>query len=218
MGQFSGVEHRKMNVNDHLLLWNQSSLRIVDIRHSMLRVGEEIRSYRLPASTVLYSVRGSAQVHVDGAVHGVNNSYICHAGKGACLDIVDVTENLEYYLILYKALLPLPSRQELLRLMDKTMPFQIQYGFAPMHPASLYMAVSRMAQVWNQTGSLEKLRAKALFYQVMCEVLQQLQLQGAHTTQPNPVAQAILYIEEHYAEPITLDSLSSDKRKLKRNC
>ncbi|ATF16010.1 Fe3+-hydroxamate ABC transporter substrate-binding protein [Brevibacillus brevis X23] len=198
-----------MNVDDHIFLWNQASVRLHDVRHIVMRAGEQLRSYQLPASAFLFSVRGSGLIRLDGNVHAIKNCYMVHAGKGTYVDIEEIKDELEYYLILYKAHLPLPCRQELLRLLEKAQPFHIQYGLTPIHQANVFVAISRMQQVWNQNGNLDKLRAKALLYQLVCELMAQMQLQGIGVTVPNLVVQAVRYIEEHYAETFTLDDLSA---------
>lgn len=197
-----------MNVNDHTFLWNQAHIHLHDVRHIVMQAGEQLRSYQLPASTFLFSVRGSALLRLDGNVHVVKNCYIAHAGKGTYVDIEEVTDELEYYLVLYKAHLPMPCRQELLRLLDKAQPFQIQYGFTPLHQATVYVAISRMQQVWNQNGHLDKLRAKALLYQLVSELMAQLEAQGIGTNVPNLVVQAVRFMEEHYADTFNLDDIA----------
>lgn len=42
-----------MNLNEHIQLWNQASIKLLDIRHAVLELGEELRSYQLPASAFL---------------------------------------------------------------------------------------------------------------------------------------------------------------------
>lgn len=58
-----------MPVNDYFVLWNHASIRVLDIRHTILRAGEELCSYRLPASSFVYATRGVAQILLDGEVY-----------------------------------------------------------------------------------------------------------------------------------------------------
>ncbi|SFF33819.1 iron complex transport system substrate-binding protein [Paenibacillus algorifonticola] len=197
-----------MNLNDHIRLWNQASLKVLDIRHAALELGEELRSYQLPASAFLFSMRGRARIRLDGMEHRAESCYLCHAGKGTFLDIDDIAEPFEYYFIFYKATLSLPARQELVQLLERSKPFHVQYGFAPLHHAALYLKIVRMKQEWKQAGTLEKLRTKSLFYQLICELLGQLHDQEIATIVPDVAAQAIRYLDEYYAEPVTLEMLS----------
>lgn len=198
-----------MIVNDHILLWNHASIKVLDVRHTMMRTGDSLRSYRLPASVFLFSTRGGAQVLLDGMEYIIKRFQVMHSGKGAHLDIFLTEEEFEYYMIFYKASIPLPSRQEILSLMESSRPFHMQYSFSPNHPISIFHKITLMDQEWRQSGSLERFQVKSLFYQFVYSILQQLQLQGIDMKEPDPVAQAILYIQEHYSESITLESIAT---------
>lgn len=197
-----------MEWNDQIMLWNHASIKVLDIRREMLKFGEELRSYRLPASGFLYTTRGSAQVRLDGLEYETNRFHVLHGGKGMCLDIYLTEDEFEYYLIFYKAVISLPCRQEILSLIEKTSPFHIQYGFAPHYPISLFNIVEMMDQEWQVSNTLERFHVNSLFSQFVYEIFQQLQKQGIHMKQPDLVAQALRYIHEHYMEPITLDQLA----------
>ncbi|WHP40314.1 hypothetical protein QIX46_17295 [Lysinibacillus boronitolerans] len=42
-----------MNIEDHLLLWNHASIKVLDIRPRILSIGETLQPYKLPASVFL---------------------------------------------------------------------------------------------------------------------------------------------------------------------
>ncbi|NTZ17567.1 helix-turn-helix domain-containing protein [Paenibacillus sp. JMULE4] len=193
----------------HTLLWNHAALRVQDVRHAILQPGESLRAYQLPASAFLYTVRGKAHVLIDENEYAVDRCYVCHAGKGAFLDIAQVVEAFEYYLVFYTAVLTTPYCQKLVHRHQTSNPFQVQYGFAPQFPTPLFLGIEQMNRQWQQIGTLEQFHVKALFHQFVYELLHQLQEQGGETTQPNLVAQAMRYIEGRYAEPITLNSLAA---------
>ncbi|KQO08459.1 AraC family transcriptional regulator [Paenibacillus sp. Leaf72] len=197
-----------MNLNEHIQLWNQASLKVLDIRHAVLELGEELRSYQLPASAILFTARGQGRIMLDGVEHRAESCYLCHAGKGAFLDMEPASGPLEYYFIFYKASLSPPARQELVQLLERSKPFHMQYGFAPLHHAAMYLKIVRMEQEWKQAGALEKLRTKSLFYQLICELLGQLHHQEIATAVPDIAAQASRYLDEHYGEAVTLALLS----------
>ncbi|NEW04740.1 AraC family transcriptional regulator [Paenibacillus sp. SYP-B3998] len=195
-----------MKLSDPIMLWNHVFIKVMDVRHTIIEAEKELHAYRLPTSAFIYVVRGSAEVRLDGTVNIVKRFHILHGGKGLSLDIA-AKEIFEYYMILYKAILPLPGRQELLRLMESDNPFQRQYGFAPLYPISLYEKVELIVKEWQQSDTLGQLHVKTLFYQFVYEVLGQLHQQGISTSKPDLVAQAIRYIHEHYREHVTLESL-----------
>lgn len=197
----------RMNLHDHLLLWNHASVRVMDIRYKRMEDGEELRAYRLPASVFLYATRGSAQVWLDGVPHTARRFHVFHGGKGLCLDIT-AKESFEYYTILYKAAASLPGKQEIVRIMDSGNPFQMQYGFAPHYPIALLDIVERMNKQWSSAGLLDKLQVKTLFYQFIYELMRQLDNQRVESSKPDPVGQAVRYMHQQYGQPITLESLA----------
>lgn len=198
----------KMDMGNQIVLWNQVYIRIVDIRHMRLAQGEALRSYLLPASAFLYVIRGSAQVRLDGKPARAERFHVLHGGKGLCLDI-EAEERFEYGLILYKALLPLKSRQELIERLERDNPFRLQYAFAPSYPLSLYGLVEAMAAGWSRGGPLEILRVRTTFYQFVQELLTQMEAQGVRPVKPDLTEQAARYLTERYREPITLASLAA---------
>jgi iron complex transport system substrate-binding protein len=197
-----------MEWNDLIKLWNHASIKVLDIRHHKMKLGEKLHAYRLPASGFLYTSRGSAKVSLDGQQHEAERFHMLHGGKGMCLDIILTEAEFEYYLIFYKAVIPLPCRQEILSLAERLGPFQLQYGFAPQYPVSLFHTVKAMAEEWQAAHPLERFHVNALFYQFVYEGFRQLHNQGIHTTKPELAAQALRYIHEHYREPITLDQMA----------
>ncbi|MFC5652657.1 ABC transporter substrate-binding protein [Paenibacillus solisilvae] len=209
-----------MSIQHHLLLWNYAALRVLDVRRAALHPGENLSAYQLPASVFLFSTRGKARVLLDNIEFEADNCYVCHADKGAFLDIEQVSEPFEYYLVFYKAVIAMPNFRELARLQQSSNPFQEQYGLAPHYPIPLFMRIEQMYQKWQQSGNLEPLHVKALFHQFVYELLLQLQQQGCETKRPSLVNQAARYIQEHYAEPITLKALAalldSSERQLQR--
>lgn len=77
-----------MKLSNHIRLWNHVSIKVMDVRHIMMGPGEDLQSYRLPASAFLYAVRGSAQVWLDRNEHTAKRFHVLHGGKGLCLDIL----------------------------------------------------------------------------------------------------------------------------------
>ncbi|MCM3749263.1 AraC family transcriptional regulator [Paenibacillus pasadenensis] len=196
-----------MKLSDHLLLWNNASIKVVDVRHTVMEPGDELRSYRLPSSTFIYSVRGRAQVRMDGNTIFIDRFHVLHGGKGMCLDIT-AQEAVEFFMIFYKAALALPARQQLLKLMETDNPFQLQYNFAPEYPIPLYHAVELMSREWMEPSNLEKLHIKILFYQFVHELLSQMSKQGVQGKKVDLVSQATRYLQEHYTDRVTLDELA----------
>ncbi|WP_337099164.1 ABC transporter substrate-binding protein [Paenibacillus sp. YIM B09110] len=210
-----------MTLQDQLPLWNHAAIRVLDVRRSNLQLSESMKGFRLPASAFLLAVKGEATILIDGTEHNVDRCYVCHAGKGATIDIVKVAEPIDYYFIFYKAVLVLPSRKELLNVYRDHNPFQMQYGFAPAHPLGLLSKIEIMHSSWLLGAQLEKFHVRASFHQFVYDILQQLHaLEGAAMSQPDLVSQTIRFMEERYIDPISLtqlaDALHCTERKLQR--
>lgn len=197
-----------MEIHEHIRLWDHAYCRIVDIRRVIMHAGEGLQSYFIPASLFVMSVRGSAQLIVDGTVHGVRRFKVLHAGKGAILNISAGEEGFEYYSVYYKASIPSSAKREMLELEERLRPFHKPYSFVPAHPVVLYRYLVDMHKEWGKGEQLGRLHAKALFHQYVCELLQQMKVQGRQLEKRDLAAQIISIIHERYAEGITLESLS----------
>ncbi|WP_238178062.1 AraC family transcriptional regulator [Paenibacillus contaminans] len=192
---------------DSSILWNHVFIKILDIRHVKLDFGEHIRGYRLPADAFLCVSRGCASLQLGGVFSGAKRFDILHGGKGLHLDITP-DEWFEYYMILYRAILPLPARPELVRLMENGNPFQLPGCLAPPYPISLHKKVEHMHNAWQRPDAFVKLHVKSLFYQFLYELTEQTHGQGAAANKPDLVSQAIRLIEEEYKEQLTLESIA----------
>ncbi|WP_338552198.1 AraC family transcriptional regulator [Paenibacillus sp. KS-LC4] len=196
-----------MQLNEHIRLWNHVFIKIVDIRYAVMDKGEELSSYRLSASTFIYTVRGSAKIWLDRQLHMAKRFHIFHSGKGMNLTIL-AEDELEYYMILYKPTLALPSAQHLAKRLEKDNPFHYQYTFEPIAPLALFDIVERLYAEWMQESELGRLRVKASFYQFVYELLWQWHQQDREPIRPDLAAMAVRYIQEHYNRPLTLNAIA----------
>ncbi|KQO18844.1 AraC family transcriptional regulator [Paenibacillus sp. Leaf72] len=197
-----------MQLNEHIRLWNHVFIKIIDIRYSAMDKGEELSSYRLPASVFMYTVRGSAKIWLDRQMHLAKRFHIFHGGKGMNLAIL-AEDELEYYMILYKPTLALPSAQDLAKRIEKDNPFHYQYAFEPSAPLALFDKVERLYEEWRQETGLGRLQVKAGFYQFVYELLWQWHQQEMAPIRPDLAAMAVRYIHEHYNNPLTLETIAA---------
>ncbi|PQP82356.1 AraC family transcriptional regulator [Paenibacillus sp. PCH8] len=196
-----------MNMNDHLLLWNHVFVKIQDVRQNVLRAGEKLNHYQLPASAYLYIVDGSARIRMDQHGYVVDGFHIIHGGKRAQL-YIETDSGVEYYMILYKVILALPCRMEIQHLMDHERPFQDQYAFKPTRPLDMYQCMDALKQTWEQSTSLTQFHAKTLFHQWVHSLLKDLHDQSIQPYKPDTVTQAIEYMNSHLHKPIALDVMA----------
>ena len=197
-----------MNLEDHIVLWKHASIEVIDIRYTAYTSGDLPLQYRLPASAFLYIVRGNASVLIDEIPYEINGSSVIHGGKGTTIEVLQAQEILDYYLILYRSTLTLPTRRNLTALLERSRPFTVQYNFTPGNPLPLFEILTRMLHEWQKGGALGQLHAKALFYQWVHELLRQLQAQGIQPLKAELLDQAIRYMHDYYNRPFALDTLA----------
>lgn len=196
-----------MKLDDHIRLWNHASIKVLDIRSYSLEAGTELPLYQLPASAFLFAYQGQAHVQLDDMGITLSRNQLVHGGRGAVLHILaEVT--FEYFLVLYKAVLLLPSSSKLQEQLEREDPFKYQYSFQPPYPLPLLKKLEQMYGDWLTLDPLHSLHARTLFLQFIHELLWQLQLQGLEPVQPDLLAQVLRYMQEHYRETISLDLLA----------
>lgn len=196
-----------MEWNEHLLVWNHASVKVMDVRRVRIGEEEELYSYRLPASAFIYVIEGEARICVEGTFLAVSSSYVLHAGKGMRLDIVaERGARFEYYLILYKAAIPVPGRKDIQEIMVHSNPFQREYGVQNTRKLMLFNTAREMEAAWQSNDSLGRLYVKSLLYRFVYELLKHLQLTKHTLAKTDLAEQAKRYILEHYRHSVTLKS------------
>ncbi len=135
-------------------------------------------------------------------------SHLLHCGKGATLNIQCLNSTFDYYLLLYK---PFPghSPSSTGQRSGQTVPFNLRYTLQPLYPLSLLSLLERMDKLWSEGKELERLQVSGLFYQFVYEQFHQLQTVGADIQVPDLAAQIARYMNEHYHETLSMESLSS---------
>jgi len=202
-----GSEQKKMNINDHIQLWDQAIVRVLDIRQKTLEQGKCLQGYILPTSTFVYIVRGRGRLWLDEDVHFADRFYVLHGGKGTCLEIVAETA-IEYYLILYKAVLPQNSLYDFKLLMQSDNPFEKSFSFTPHDGLELLGFIQLMYGDWIQTNKLDMLQVRGVFYQFVHRLLRQMQQSSEEISQNNLAEQVLRFLSERYQEPKSVESLS----------
>ncbi|MBP2116230.1 AraC family transcriptional regulator [Paenibacillus silagei] len=197
-----------MDFKDHIVLWNHAAVEVIDIRKASFISGQPPLKYRLPASTYLYIVRGSASLLIDDSRYEISGATVFHGGKGTTIKLLKTHEILDYYLIMYRSTLTLPARRNLTVLLERSKPFTASYHCTPAHPLPLYEILDQMYGEWQTGRDLEHLHVKALFYQWVHELLHQMQGQELHPLRADVLDQAVRYMHDSYSRPFTLDTLA----------
>ncbi|RED86327.1 AraC family transcriptional regulator [Cohnella phaseoli] len=196
-----------MKLDEHTTIWNHTAVKISDIRHIAMSPGETMEGYRLPASCFMYSTRGRASVALDGVTHQAESFYLLHGAKGMQLEVA-AKESFDFYLLFYRTTLVFSRWKEIGRLLTRSDPFSIQYGFRPSEPLGLYSCLRSMERTWTEGGKLGRLQATGLFYQFVHELLWQLKTDEEKLVKTDFVTSATRYLHSHYQDSITLQSLA----------
>ncbi|REK75178.1 AraC family transcriptional regulator [Paenibacillus paeoniae] len=196
-----------MRVDEYTTIWNHIAVKISDIRHIRMNDGEVMEGYRLPASCFIYSTRGSASVALNDVTHQAEPFYLLHGAKGMRLDI-EAKEAFHYYLLFYRTTLVFSRWKEIGRLLERSNPFNMQYGFRPDEPLGLYSCLSSLECAWKNGDKLGRIQATGLFYQFVHELLWLLKNNEGKLVKPDFVTIATRYMHDHYQDVITLQSLA----------
>lgn len=197
-----------LGLEQQIILWNYASIRVMDVRLIRLETGETVRMNALPANAFICVSRGTALCRLDGAAYRMEPFHILHGAQGATLHI-DAEEAFHYWLVLYKASLMLPRAWRWLGLAPSERPLQENYCFVPSRPVLLHTRIKNMHEDWSRREPLLVFRAKAQFYQFVYELLSQMKECQEAQPRPDLLSQAVLFMEEHYREPVSLDGMAA---------
>ncbi|MGE7110596.1 AraC family transcriptional regulator [Lysinibacillus sp. NPDC047702] len=196
-----------LSKEEFILLWNHATIKVLDIRRVILKPEEIGNTYKLPASMFLYSIRGDAEVSLDFTKYSVEGFHLIHGGKGSILKIIAKNDGLEYYMIFYRASIPLTTNKLIARAMQQNNPFKTQFNLVPNSPITVFEKVHAMYRKWKNANNLGKFTVKSLFYQLLNEIFLQFYGGDVEIQKWSISAQIKAYIEENYAQPLTLESM-----------
>lgn len=198
----------KEHLEDVLQIWHRSAVSLIDVRHKRLEAGEGRESYVLPASALLYTSGGRATVELGQRIYEVETHGIFHGGKGTPLLLHPrMSEPIEAYMVLYKPDKPPYYKTDLLQLLEKVNPFEQIYGFSPENRLLYQDILKQMRQCWLEASPLRLFQAKALLYQLIFRIYEDLGSGRSGQLGPDIATQAIHYIKQHYASGLTIKEL-----------
>ncbi|GIO41607.1 AraC family transcriptional regulator [Paenibacillus apis] len=201
-----------MSARDQMILWAQADLHIADIRFGRLQPDERF-SYRAPAGLFLISASGEARIEAGSLRHSSLAAPVVHAGKGSEMRIDASPQGYEYFLFLYKAVLPTVLPGELGDPEQALRDFHSCY-LVPTGAESYWRNIAgQIYQLWQEKHPLSRLDAKQQFYSFVSLLLKELEQREGRAEQPkqaeaNLVDTAVRYMEAHYSELWTLASLA----------
>ncbi|THF72705.1 AraC family transcriptional regulator [Cohnella fermenti] len=194
-----------MALREHIQLWNQVMVRVLDVRHIRVERGDELYRYLTPASAFLFAAHGQGELWVEDDVRLIERFYLLHTGKGRRVT-VRTDGFVELYLILYKATLPASSLREFHMAMQSDNPFQETWGLVPSEPLELLELARTMQGDWRQAGDgVDRLRIKGDFIRFVYTILK---MRTERDSLPSLSEQVVRYLARHYRQPISLEQLA----------
>lgn len=194
--------------NEYYILWNYAAVNIADIRYVEFRAYEEMK-YKFPSHTFILTFQGNAGVIIDNVNYEVNRIYVLHGGKGSELVIQAGEAGLRLYYLMYRAELPRAGRDYLQKIMDRTNPFQMNFGLSPDKPTMLYEQLKQMHILWNSKKMDQHFQAKSLFFSFVEQILSQISSGSKHNRSAEEQVDKIMkIIESSYTQSLTLHALA----------
>ncbi len=189
-------------------VWNRTVISLIDIRHNLISPEEPLLNYRLPAGAFLYTSGGTVEVVLNDTAYSVDRFGLFHGGKGTMLTLIPRAQWTEYYMILYKPGEPPTRKREYVRLLESVNPFSQLYGFIPDNPVFLSELLRKMYEKWKGPTPLNLFYGKSAFYQLICEIYEELDQGHIPILYPDIVAMAKRFIDSSYAKSISIQDMA----------
>lgn len=187
-------------------LWMRSSISLIDVRHKTLFPNQSIDAYRAPSSMLIYTYGEQANITLNKTLHHSEHFGVFHAGKGTQLSIEPIHSSIQSWMIFYKAETAPFYKRDIHRLREKVDPFSQIYGFSLRNPISSINKVQKLYEHWVVGTTEDQLYAKALLYQLVYEIYHEIREGAVRIFEQDYVALAKQYLDEHYAEPISIQT------------
>ncbi|MBY0051615.1 helix-turn-helix transcriptional regulator [Brevibacillus agri] len=180
----------------------KSSYEIASVQRLVIQPKSVLRDFKTVAYGFLFTVRGEANMHVNGTAYDLQPGTVLHAAPGMMMNSRVIGESeLEYYRVFYR--------------WDESggksdaeacnVHFMLEPGVNP-RLLELLIMLQQNAQA---QGGIGKLRLKELFLSIMYQVLVSCKHRerGSSPSQ-RVIDEAVAYIHGHYMNPLTLDELA----------
>ncbi|MFC4597875.1 helix-turn-helix domain-containing protein [Cohnella hongkongensis] len=196
-----------MPLQTQLSQWNDTVVRLLDVRRLRLLPGHDLRHFDMPANLLLLARSGHGRLLVDGVTYPICPFFVCHAGEDAAVDLAAVTEPIECIAVYYKTGVLRIAESELASSPEGRELLQLSFGFVPAKRLALHQLVEQIEQKWNARQGLESFHASALLQSLLYELLKQLEAEGYQT--PSEAVNLVKkHIDAHYNKPLQLKSMA----------
>lgn len=202
-----------LHQDEHIQLWQHADIQMVSIQRHTLAAGAKAFSFSFPSNGFLCTSIGSALMLFDNQIYSAHGMQVFHAAAKSWVELNAGKDGLDFSLVLYEASVSraAPAKFEA-PVHSRKHSFHMPYSFTPAQPTLLYDILEQMHDLSRQQHAMAQFQLKAQFYQWIYQVVKQYHSQSPapRTTSPvELVTEALEYMLDHYAEPLTLESLAS---------
>ncbi|MGN7414087.1 helix-turn-helix domain-containing protein [Paenibacillus sp. SAF-068] len=196
-----------MNIEEYGALWEQITIRLLDIRNMTVNINEDPDTWTLPSNAFLLVTKGRGKIWLGEAMHQIKGAYVLHASKGTRLNCL-AKKQMEIHMLSYSS--PETERANKENSLTNTGAdsLQVSFGFEPKYPLPLIEIMQWIGRQWNELQSTGRIQTKALFYEWLAEMLKQMQEQRKNHTKLDRVDQAVRYLNRHYGEPLKMEQVA----------
>jgi len=194
-----------MDVQKLIQIWNQVTVRVLDVRLKQAGIDDGLYQYRLPSSAFLFVYQGQGELWVDDEVWLCERTYVLHAGKGSQVTVWS-REALNVYILLYKASLPASALREFHMMIEDADPFMEHWGFSPGEPLAMLELLQTLIGGWlKPDDGLTRFLAKGNFIRFVHAVLRErLNSEGKLSLSD----QVVRHLSRNYRNPFSLEELA----------
>ncbi|WP_107839918.1 AraC family transcriptional regulator [Metasolibacillus meyeri] len=205
-----------MNYEAYTLLWENTYAKVkkMEYKHHTTTAIKQTMKH----SAFLIITEGEVDLLIGQQPYRVQQFSIFHVGKSELLQ-VKTAKSFSYYMIYYKGdVLYVDAFIQHLHIEYR--PFHTSFSCVPANPIAIELLLQDMYIKWKTGSFQEHLFVKALFYELIYRIFQELTEGNGKPHEIDLAETARLYLEQHVHEAITMqklaDSLKISTRHLLR--
>ncbi|MHA6482417.1 AraC family transcriptional regulator [Paenibacillus sp. strain BS8-2] len=179
--------------------WSRASARLLDIQEHRSEVRMVPRDDVDHIGIFVVTAGGAARISLAGKGYKTRGVHVLHGAADMELKVLPAGDDFVCYVIFYQTSGQSPEDHERVRQ---------AYSFTPEAALPLQEKCVTMHRLWQHTNPMDKLQAQSLLLPFVWEMLRQLRSTEVKVGRPNPVTEAIRYIQAHYSESISAEELA----------
>ena len=194
-----------LDYSNEIKIWDSSTICIVSVKHGLL-VNRDITEF-FENSAFIFVLGNDGKLTIDGLTYFVRSNCLLHIGPNRQISISS-KEELEYFAVVYKAVLYPTMGRQLLGETLRENPFQRHYSLRAANPIAFSEHFVAMANEWSNPAPLSLLNIKQHFYSVICEMYAELSSGRAVPAEYSSFDFVYRYLQQNYSGSIMMHELA----------